>query len=450
MVELMENKTGLLERHAPLIETRRNGGQWLREIREHALERFGSLGYPTQRDEEWKFTNVSPIAKTHFELPQERARLTPEQVRQFAIPNLAPVAQLIFVNGHFDASLSSSKSLPKGVRVMPLVEAFESNRAAIEPHLTGHSLHAEKADGFTWLNTALVEDGVFVHVAKGVALPQPIELLSIFLPGPRPLMQHPRNIIIGDENSEFTVVERYVAIGGDHYFTNAVTDVMAGEHARINHYLIEEEGAGGYNVSTLRTRQLRRSNVASHTILLGGKLVRNNIHAILDGEGTECLINGLFIGSDSQHMDNHMRVEHAKPHGDSRQFYKGILNGHATGVFSGRIIVHPGAQKTDAKQTNKNLLLSREAHVDTKPQLEIYADDVKCTHGATIGQLDEQAIMYCRARGISTDAARSMLIHAFAAESLDRMKNAAIREYLDNILIARLPGGDLLERWIET
>jgi Fe-S cluster assembly protein SufD len=214
----------------------------------------------------------------------------------------------------------------------------------------------------------------------------------------------------------------------------------------VDHYLLEQESVESFHVSSLRVRQMRDSRFASHTVLLGGRLVRNNVHAVLDGQGCQCLINGLFVPTGAQHMDNHMRVEHAQPHGDSRQFYQGILNGRATGVFSGRIVVHPGAQKTDAKQTNKNLLLSDDAHIDTRPQLEIYADDVKCTHGATIGQLDEQAVFYLRARGITEAAARALLIHAFAGESLDRMKIEPVRAYLDSILLKRLPGGELLER----
>lgn len=445
-LEVMEQQPGLMESHARLIESR-NGDEpkWLRSMRQHAFEQFAARGYPTPRDEEWRFTNLAPLAKTQFELPALEARdLAPEQVRRIAIPNLNSV-QLVFVDGRFSSRLSQTDSLPAGVTILSLADAVQSRRELVQPHLDAHALHKNKADAFTWLNTAFVEDGAFIHVAKNVIVDRPIEVLAISTSQDAPVMTHPRNIIIADENAEVTVIERYVSIDAGVYFTNAVTDILAGDNAAVHHYLIEEEGGEAFNTSTLRTRQTRDSNVDSHTILLGGKLVRNNVHAILDGEGSQCLINGLYIGSDQQHMDNHMRVEHARPHGDSRQFYKGILNDKSTAVFSGRIIVHPGAQKTDAKQTNKNLLLSDESHVDTQPQLEIYADDVKCTHGATIGQLDEEAIFYFRARGISNDTARSMLIHSFAGESLSRMKNEAIRIYLDKILFARLPGGDLLE-----
>lgn len=442
------SKPLVIEHHARLIESR-NGGEpaWLKSIRAQAMEQFTKRGYPTTRDEEWRFTNVSPIAKTNFRLGDaKQTKLSPGDVAHFDVPGLAPAARVVFINGVFVPRLSTINV--KNVQILPLRQAVNSHRELVQPHLEGHALHSSKADAFTLMNTAFVEDGVVIHIARRSVIEQPIELLSISAASDEPFMTHPRNIIVAEENSECTIVERYVSLEAGVYFTNAVTDVHVGENATLNHYLIEEEGGEAFNISTLRTHQLANSNCASHTILLGGKLVRNNVHSILDGEGAECLINGLFIGSDAQHMDNHMRVEHAKPHGDSRQFYKGVLDDRSTAVFSGRIIVHPGAQKTDAKQTNKNLLLSREAHVDTQPQLEIYADDVKCTHGATIGQMDEQAIFYLRARGISNDAARSMLIHAFAAESLTRMKNQAIRTYLDTILFARLPGGDLLEHML--
>jgi Fe-S cluster assembly protein SufD len=418
---------------------------WLRSIREAALARFLEMGLPTTRDEEWRFTNIAPLAKAEFQLAERDVdAITSEQVRRFVIPDLTGT-RLVFVNGIFTPRLSTVVDLPRGVEIKTLAEALDSHRKLIEPLLKGHELHAAKADAFAWLNTSMIEDGTFIHVRKGVVVEQPIELLSIVTSSGGAVITQPRNIIIADEQSEVTVLERYVSLGDGEYFTNAITDIVAGDNAVVHHYLIEEESTAAFNVSALRIRQSRNSKVDSHTVLLGGRLVRNNVHAILDGEAANCLINGLYVGGGEQHMDNHMRVEHAKPHGDSRQFYKGILDDRASGVFAGRIIVHKDAQKTDAKQTNKNLLLSDDAHVDTKPQLEIYADDVKCTHGATIGQLNDEAIFYLRARGIALDSARSMLIHSFAGESLERMKLEPVRTYLDKILFKRLPGGELLE-----
>jgi Fe-S cluster assembly protein SufD len=265
-------------------------------------------------------------------------------------------------------------------------------------------------------------------------------------------------LIIADDESEANIVEDYISIGEGASFSNAVTELVAGEAAVISHYLIERENLRSYNVSTLRIQQAGNANVSSHSVLLGGALVRNNVHPVLAGEGGECLINGLFVGSGRQHLDNYMLVEHASPHCGSRQFYNGILDERAHGVFHGRIIVHKDAQKTDAKQTNRNLLLSDDAQIDTKPQLEIYADDVKCTHGATIGQVEENALFYMRSRGIDEISARRLLLLAFANECLDRMKCRAVRDYLRRLVKEWLPAGgsvsaepDSLERsWEET
>jgi Fe-S cluster assembly protein SufD len=262
-------------------------------------------------------------------------------------------------------------------------------------------------------------------------------------------MNHPRNLIVVEENSQATVVEDYVSLclaadspgpGNESpAFSNTVTELVAGESAVVSHYMIVRESEQTYNFSTLRIEQARSSNVASHSLLLGGALIRNNVHPVLAGEGAECLINGLFMANGRQHMDNYMLVEHASPHCDSRQFYNGILNGQAHGVFHGRIIVHKDAQKTDAKQTNRNLLLCDDAQIDTKPQLEIYADDVKCTHGATIGQVDETALFYLRSRGLSEVSAKHLLLQAFANECLDRMHPGPVRDHVERLVADWLP-----------
>ena len=290
-----------------------------------------------------------------------------------------------------------------------------------------------------------MEDGAFVSVRRGTVLEEPIHLLYVSTETPAPVITHPRNLIVAGEDSQVTVVEDYVSLGDGVGFSNAVTEVVVGQNSVLSHYLIERESPQAFNVSTLRVHQGRSSSVTSHSVLLGGALVRNNVHPVLAGEGGDCLINGLFLATGRQHMDNYMKVEHASPHCGSRQFYNGILNGQSHGVFHGRIIVHKDAQKTDAKQTNRNLLLSEDAQIDTKPQLEIYADDVKCTHGATIGQIDEDAIFYLRSRGIPKDSARGLLLFAFAGESLQRMKVEAIRTHLEALVAQWLPQGALLE-----
>jgi Fe-S cluster assembly protein SufD len=252
-------------------------------------------------------------------------------------------------------------------------------------------------------------------------------------------MTHPRTLIVADSESQAAILEDYVSCGADAAFSNAVTELVAGDGAVISHYMIERENYASSNISTLRIEQKRAANVTSHSILLGGGLVRNNVHPVLNGDGAECLINGLFIGGGQQHLDNYMLVEHACPNGSSRQFYNGILDAHAHGVFHGRIIVYKDAQKTDAKQTNRNLLLSDDARIDTKPQLEIHADDVKCTHGATIGQIDDDALFYLRSRGFEEAAARKALLYAFAMECLDRIKHQAVRSFVEGLVQHRLP-----------
>src|SRR5437660_6351175 len=402
---------------------------WLRRLREDAFARFCEVGFPTTHDEDWRFTNVSAIARTSFELAQN-GQLAKEELEQFRIKGAA--CQLVFVNGHFVRELSSVGKMPAGVKVSGLAEEIDSNPGAIEAHL-GRYLDTRR-DAFCALNTAFAEDGAYVHIRKGVVLEEPIFLLFISTGAEVPLMSHPRNLVVAEEESQATIVEDYVSVGKSTAFCNTITELVAGDSAVISHYMIEREHQQASSVSTLRIQQERSANVASHSVLLGGGLVRNNVHPVLAGEGGECLINGLFIGNDHQHLDNYMLVEHASPRCGSRQFYNGILDGHAHGVFHGRIIVHEDAQKTDAKQTNRNLLISDDAQIDTKPQLEIYADDVKCTHGATIGQIEGDALFYLRSRGIDEVSARKLLLFAFASECLDRMKQGPVRKHVEGLI----------------
>jgi len=410
---------------------------WLRKVCEDAFARFCEVGFPTTHDEDWRFTNVSAIAKTPFRLAASAGtRLPGSGLDRYRLPDSC--CQLVFVDGRFSRELSSAGDLPAGVRVNSLAGEISSNPAALEPYL-GRYLNTGR-DAFAALNTAFLDDGGFVHVRKGSVLEQPIHLLFVSTGGDVPVMTHPRNLIVAEEESQIAVVEDYVSLGGGVAFCNTATELVAAGSAVVAHYMVEREDTGAFNVSTLRIQQARSANVATHSVLLGGGLVRNNVHPVLAGEGAECLINGLFIGSEHQHLDNYMLVEHASPHCDSRQFYNGILDGSAHGVFHGRIIVHKDAQKTDAKQTNRNLLLSDDAQIDTKPQLEIYADDVKCTHGATIGQIEENALFYLRSRGIDEASARKLLLLAFANECLDRMKEEGVRSHLQELINGHLFG----------
>jgi Fe-S cluster assembly protein SufD len=433
---------------------------WLRGLRERSFARFCEVGFPTTKNEDWRFTNVNAIAQTPFQLARDARRTEAtysDTLDACRIPGAA--CQLVFLNGRFASELSDLGNLPQGVRAGSLAQSIAQDGASLEPHL-GRYLNIER-DAFSALNTAFIEDGAYVYLPRGTVLEAPICFLFISVPGNDPEMTNPRNLIVAENATEASIVEDYVSLGSGVSFSNVVTELVAGEDAVISHYMIEREDRQVFNVSTLRSQQARSSNVSSHSVLLGGGLVRNNIHPVLAGEGGECLINGLFIGNGHQHMDNYMLVEHASAHCGSRQFYNGILDGHSHGVFHGRIIVHKDAQKTDAKQTNRNLLLSDDAQIDTKPQLEIYADDVKCTHGATIGQVEENALFYMRSRGIEETEARSLLLLAFANECLDRMKSAPVRDYLRDLVQGWLPGtsastngkhgpaGEVARRWEE-
>jgi Fe-S cluster assembly protein SufD len=403
---------------------------WLRELRQNAFARFCQTGFPTTHDEDWRFTNISAIAQTPFSLPAETPLIAATKLNHWKVDGAA--ARLVFVDGRFVRELSAFGNLPPKVKSSSLKEEIANGGGHLESHL-GRYLNIER-DAFSALNTAFAEDGGFVHIGRGISLEGPIHLLFVSTQSGVPRMVHPRNLLIFEQESQATVIEEYVSLGGGVVLSNSATELIAGENATVSHYMIEREHRDAYNVSTLRIQQARSANVASHSLLLGGGLVRNNVHPILAGEGAECLINGLFIGDGRQHLDNFMHVEHASPHCSSRQFYNGILDGHAHGVFHGRIVVHKDAQKTDAKQTNRNLLLSDDAQIDTKPQLEIYADDVKCTHGATIGQIEENALFYLRSRGIDEVAARRLLLQAFASECLDRMKPGAARVHSEELI----------------
>jgi len=404
---------------------------WLRKLRQDAVARFCEVWFPTTHDEDWRFTNVSAIAQTAFRLTRNRrVRLSQQELEPYRVAGVA--CQLVFVNGHFARELSLLGKLPNGVKVSSLAGEISRNPGAIEPHL-GRYLDF-RHDAFCALNTALVEDGAFVHIPRATLVDEPICLLFVSTGDDAPSMSHPRNLIVAEEDSQATFVEDYVSLDGGALFCNTVTELVASDHTVLSHYMIEREHKQAFNVSTLRIQQGRSANIVSHSVLLGGALVRNNVHPVLAGEGGECLINGLFIGNGHQHLDNYMLVEHASPRCASRQFYNGILDGHAHGVFHGRIIVHKDAQKTDAKQTNRNLLLSDDAQIDTKPQLEIYADDVKCTHGATIGQIEGDALFYLRSRGIDELSARKLLLFAFASECLDRMKQGPIRKHVEELI----------------
>lgn len=412
---------------------------WVHELRKAAIAHFAELGFPTTRHEEWKYTAVAPIAKVPFtRVGYEGPVLLSGTLERLSF-GLSQGARLVFVNGRYSQELSSLGSLPSGVRVGSLAAALTADRELIEPHLARYAHYQDQA--FVALNTAFIEDGAFLYVPAGTVVGDPIQLLFISAAPRTATVSHPRNLIVAGHNSQVTIVETYVGSDTAVYFTNAVTEVVVGENAALDHYKLQRESEEAFHVATLQVHQASHSTVASQSIALGGALVRNDVNAVLDGEGGECTLNGLYMVSRQQHVDNHTRIDHLKPHCISRELYKGVLDGKARGVFNGKIVVHPAARKTDAKQTNKNLLLSGDALIDTKPQLEINNNDVKCTHGSTIGRLDEDSIFYLRSRGIGVEAARRLLTCAFASEIINQIRVEPLRTKLENLAVTRLQNG---------
>lgn len=407
---------------------------WLATFRQEAQDRFDAMGYPTSQTEEYRFTPLSPITSAAYAQATLPAKLPGVEALSSLLFDEA-LPRLVFINGFYQPTLSRMPA-DQGVTIHPIRQMIAQDPDTLGSLLTKPTLHC---DPFADLNAGQFTSGVVLIVSRNVQLNQPIHVLQLTLPDEQPSVSHSRNLIHLEQGSEATIIEHYAALEDDRsspqpYWNNALTQITLDENARAHHYLIEEESAHGHNISTLIGHVSRDSHLASHTALLGGRLVRNNIHVELRGQGADATINGLFIGQREQVMDNHMRVIHGAPHCDSRQFYHGVLAGHAQGVFTGRIIVEQDAQKTDAKQTSRNLLLSDTARLHADPQLEIYADDVKCTHGATTGQLNPEALFYLQARGIPAAAARQMLIRAFANESLARMTCAPVRQRLEEKL----------------
>jgi Fe-S cluster assembly protein SufD len=407
--------------------------RWLQQARESAMAQFERLGFPTTRLEQWRFTSVAPIAERTFSLARNGVgSVDPAIVAPIGNGGLAAVV----VNGRFAAQASSLKNLPKGVQILGLEQALENDPNSIEPYLA--KLTLTQSNAFTSLNTAFIRDGLVIFIAPHTVVETPIEI--VFASTGADAVSHPRLLVVAGEGSAITLLERYVGEGAA--FTNAVGEVWLGANATIDHYKLQEQPADSFHVASMFVHSARNGNFTSHSLTFGGSLVRNDVLAVLDGEGIDCTLNGLYVGRANQLIDNHTTIDHAMPHCSSHEVYKGIMADRSRGVFNGKIIVRPDAQKTDAKQTNKALLLSDDANVNTKPELEIFANDVKCTHGAAIGQLDEDAMFYLRSRGLSVAESRAMLIHAFAGDILNRIKIAAVRDRLAHTLTARLPHVD--------
>jgi Fe-S cluster assembly protein SufD len=410
------------------------------ERRRAGLDRFAEQGFPTIKQEEWRATDIRPITRAGYAAATEPGTVDEATIEKLSF---AGTDRLVFVDGFFAPQFSRLSDLPAGATVGSLSQGFQAAPAVVEAHL---DRHAPQDHPFAALNSAYFRDGGFVHLKKGTVLERPLHLL--FVATRADVATFPRTLIVGEESSQGTVVENYVGLGEAAYFTCPVTEVVLGDNTHIDHTKVQSETLQAFHVAVQQSYQTRDSQLRSHSITLGGGLVRNDMGGMLDDEGGDLILNGLYLAAGDQHIDNHMRVDHAKPHCTSHELYKGILEGKARTVFNGLIYVHPDAQKTDAKQSNQNLLLSPDALANSNPQLEIFADDVRCTHGSTVGQLDEDAVFYLRSRGIGREAARSLLTWAFAVELVEGLRVEAVRKELEEFLFHRLPKGEVVRQAI--
>ena len=412
-------------------------------LRQAAFSRFTELGFPTPREEEWKYTNVSPLLKNQFKfaIDQPVNGLSAEEIHSFRLSGLAG-AQLVFVNGLYSSKLSHTGELPSGVRAASLSEALIHDPGLVRPALARTASYDR--NGFTALNTAFIHDGAFIHLSRNSICEKPIHLVFVTHSPSSPLISQPRNLIVLEPGSRAAVIESYYFLDGKATLTNAVTEIVLKEDASLDYYKVQRENVeNGFHVATTGVRQDRNSRFSSFSISLGARLEREDLNVLLGAEGSECTLNGLYLVSDGQHIDHHTVIDHLKPQGTSRQLYKGILKGKSHAVFNGKVFVREDARKSDAEQMNKNLLLSEEATVDTKPQLEISNDDVKCTHGAAVGQLDEDALFYLKSRGLNDENSRDLLTHGFAADVINRARIDAVRMELDRELWAWLQNDHL-------
>ena len=420
---------------------------WIEKQRQSALEILGRQGFPSTRHEAWKYTDVRSLLRQNFSSASaEASTFNAERLATLRFPDL-PCHELVFVNGHFDAGLSTLPNAGNGIKVISLANADRAERDEIEKHLNRHA-PADK-HGFIALNTAFVNDGAFIQIASDVVLEQPLHLVFVSDKQKSSFITHPRNLVVLGANARATVIESYIGLDDAEYCTNTLTELAVAEGAHLEHYKLQQESDLAFHIGFLHAYCEKDSRVDSHSISLGGLLVRNDIDAVLTGRGAHIGLNGLYIAGGNQHVDNHTRVDHSMPHTTSDETYRGVLDGKARAVFNGKVVVHKDAQQTDAQQSNANLLLSDDAEIDTKPELEIYADDVKCTHGATVGQLDENMLFYLRSRAIDESTARSLLTFAFADEVIKRIKLEPIRQRLEHRVVGRLPDASLISEFLQ-
>ncbi len=417
--------------------------EWVGALRRQGIARFENTGLPTVRDEDWKYTNLQPLGRIEFQpvswtRAESRSRTEGGDLDWEALTSRLAGTRLLFVDGCFCPEHSSVGDLPSGVKVVSLRDSLASDPEVKRRLSTCAGVEKRSTVA---LNTAYMQDGVFVHVPRGVKVPEPIHTVFVATGGSSPTAQYPRNLIVAETDAHLTFVEEYVGLESGSALTNPVTEFFAAESATVDHYRIVCETAGSYHLGSVAAVQSHGSKFSSLSVCLGGGLVRNNVDVVLSAEEAECTLNGLVVARENEHVDNQTRIVHAQPNCRSWEVYKNILCDRATGVFNGKIYVAQDAQKTDAKQSNQSLLLSRSAVMNSKPELEIYADDVKCTHGATVGELDREAVFYLRSRGLSRASAEALLTYAFAADVLSTVTVEDLRGALEKRLFDRLPQG---------
>lgn len=431
--------TDLYVSHFETFERTLNGESKseLHQLRREAIGKLNDTGFPTTKHEEWRFTNITPITKIDFKpvLRYNSEGVSQDQIDRFSF---ATRHRLVFINGHFSREFSAVGNLPQGVFCGSLASSVKTSDPQVQLYL-GRQVKIDETP-FVLLNTAFLRDGAFIYVHDGVVLNESVHVLFIATGSEHTLIS-PRNLVVIGKNSQASIVESYVSLTHTPYMTNAVTEVIAGDNAVLEHDKLQNESLNAFHVAMIHGRLGANTSFTSNSIAIGGSLVRNNVVAILDAEGSECTLNGLSLGTGAQLIDNHTVIDHAKPRCVSHELYKSILDGRSRGVFNGKIFVREQAQKTDAKQTNKTLLLSDEAIIDTKPQLEIFADDVKCTHGATVGQLDPEQLFYLRSRGIGEMLARDILTFAFASDVVGRVHVEPLKIQLEALIHQQLGEG---------
>jgi Fe-S cluster assembly protein SufD len=416
-----------------LFEKTLNGEKFgmLHQLRKNAISNFSSLPFPTTRDEEWKYTNLAPLLKHNFTPAAPGANVSTNEIKKFLFDELEH-SLLVFINGHYSESLSKLKDIPEGVEIKSLASALSENKGIISKYFGKYAEHSDHV--FTALSTAFLKDGAFVYIPQNTIVEEPLHILYLNTSGEdKPLIQ-PRNLFITEKNSKATIIEHYTSFLPEVYFTNSVTEIIVKENAFLDHIKLQEESKKAFHIARMETDIERNGNFTSHFISTGAELSRNDFNARFSAEGGECTLNGLYLIEDSQHFDAHTIIDHASPHCNSHEHYKGILDDRSRGVFNGKVMVRKDAQKTNAFQENNNIILSEEALVNTKPQLEIFADDVKCSHGATIGQLDDDAMFYLKTRGIGDDKSKAILLHAFASDVIKTIKIEPVKAYMEEII----------------